>query len=111
MSLVDIDALVEARLPEISTVLLPNHAMQALSFIYDEQDIPTPLNERMNDTNHAVTLRLNTNNLNYYMSAIPHNVNHFPFQHITAFRADVTRRLETLEAHTLNFDPCLNIIH
>jgi hypothetical protein len=108
---VDIDALVEAHLPEISTAPLPNHAMQALSFVYDEQDIPTPLNEQMNDTNHAVTSRLDTNSLNHYTSAIPHNVNHFPFQHITAFRADVTRRLETLEAHALNFDPCLNTIH
>jgi hypothetical protein len=43
MSLVDIDAVAEARLLKISTSLLPNHAMQALSFVYDEQDIPTPL--------------------------------------------------------------------
>ena len=109
MSLVDIDAVAEARLPEISTTSLPNHAMQ-LSFVYDEQDIPAPLNERMNDTNHAVTSRLNTNSLNHYTSAIPHNVNHFPFQHITAFRADMTQRLETLEAHALNFDQRLNTI-
>jgi hypothetical protein len=110
MSLVDIDAVAEARLPEISTSPLPNHAMQALSFVYDEQDIPAPLNERMNDTNHAVTSRLNTNSLNHYTSAIPHNVNHFPLQHITAFRADMTWRLETLEAHALNFDQRLNTI-
>jgi hypothetical protein len=30
---------------------------------------------------------------------------------ITAFRADMTRRLETLEAHALNFDQRLNTIH
>jgi hypothetical protein len=111
MSLVGIDAVAETRLPEISTAPLPNHAMQALSFVYDEQDIPTPLNEQMNDTtNHAVMSRPNTNSLNHYTSAIPHNVNHFPFQHITAFRANMTRRLEILEAHALNFDQRLNII-
>jgi hypothetical protein len=30
---------------------------------------------------------------------------------ITAFRADMARRLETLEAHALNFDQRLNTIH
>jgi hypothetical protein len=110
MSLCSINAVAEERLPEISTAPLPHHAMQALSFVYDEQDIPAPLNERMNDTNHAVTSRLNTNSLNHYTSAIPHNINHFPFQHITAFRADMTWRLETLEAHALNFDQRLNTI-
>ena len=39
MSLVDIDAVAEARLLETSAAPLPNHAMQALSFVYDEQDI------------------------------------------------------------------------
>jgi hypothetical protein len=94
----------------LSLADMPPQAL-SLTFVYDEQDIPAPLNERMNDTtNHAVTSRPNTNSPNHYTSAIPHNVSHFPFQHITAFRADMTRRLETLEAYALNFDQRLNTI-
>ena len=62
-----------------------------LTFVHGEQDIPTPVDERRSyvTTQHKLSEPLHE----HYSS---HNVSHFPFQHITAFRADMTRRLEEL---------------
>jgi hypothetical protein len=111
MSFVDIDAVawhgrVNGR--RLSLAEVPPQAL-SLTFVDDEQDIPTPLDERHHQPRSYVTTQHEQSEpLHERYSS--HNVSHFPFQHITAFRADMTQRLETLETHALNFYQRLNTI-
>jgi hypothetical protein len=92
----------------LSLADVPPQAL-SLTFVHDEQDIPTLLDERHNQPRSYVTTQHEQSDPLHERHS-SYNVSHFPFQHITVFRADMTRRLETLDAHALNFDQRLNTI-